>query len=119
MKRVLVADDSATMRHLLRLIVAKYLPCPVEEAADGLEALERVRSGGFDLVITDINMPRPDGLGLIDGIRRQLGSDVSIIVVTTKGGETDRAPGLALGADAYLTPLQGVAVGRTLAALLG
>ena len=111
MKEILVVDDSSTMRQLMRMVLAKHLACRITEAADGLAALEALRGKAFDLVVTDVNMPRLDGLGLITAIRRELGSAVPIIVVTTKGGEADRERGLELGANTYLTkPINGAAV---------
>lgn len=119
-KQILIADDSATMRQLLKMIITKHLTCDVTESPDGLAALEQFRAGAYDLVMTDINMPRLDGLGLIKSLRQEEGSSVPIIVLTTKGGEDDRDRGLALGANAYLTkPVNGTQVIKTVVGLLG
>lgn len=119
-KRILVVDDSATMRQLIKMIIAKHLVCDVLEAQDGVAALEKFREGSFDLVITDINMPRLDGLGLIQAVRGEMKSDVPMIVVTTKGGEDDRDRALALGANTYLTkPVNGAQVVKAVVGLLG
>jgi len=117
-KRILVVDDSSTMRQLLKMILAKHVACEIVEAADGQEALERLRAGGVDLVLSDVNMPRLDGLGFVRAVRQELGSDVPIIMVTTKGGEEDRDKALALGANTYLTkPVNGAQVVRAIASL--
>lgn len=117
---ILVVDDSSTMRQLMKMILTKHLICRVTEAPDGLAALEKLREGGFDLVVTDVNMPRMDGLGLIQAVRQELKSSVPMIVVTTKGGEEDRDKGMALGANAYLTkPINGTQVVKTVSSLLG
>jgi two-component system chemotaxis response regulator CheY len=117
---ILVVDDSSTMRQLMKMILTKHLVCRVTEAQDGLAALEKLREGGFDLVVTDVNMPRMDGLGLIQAVRQELKSSVPMIVVTTKGGEEDRDKGMALGANAYLTkPINGTQVVKTVSSLLG
>lgn len=118
-KRILVVDDSSTMRQLLRMILAKHLACEVTEAPDGLAALERLRAQPYDLVLTDINMPRLDGLGLVRSVREELKSGVPIVMVTTRGAEEDRDRGLALGADSYLTkPVDGGQVARVIGSLL-
>lgn len=119
MKEILVVDDSSTMRQLMRMVLTKHLPCRVTEAPDGAAALDLLRGRAFDLVVTDVNMPRLDGLGLITAIRAELSSGVPIIVVTTKGGEADRERGLELGANTYLTkPINGSAVAAAVAQAL-
>jgi DNA-binding response OmpR family regulator len=118
-KEILVVDDSSTMRQLMRMVLTKHLHCHVTEAPDGVAALEQLRGNAFDLVVTDVNMPRLDGLGLITAIRRELSSAVPIIVVTTKGSEGDRERGLELGANTYLTkPINGAAVAAAVAQVL-
>jgi two-component system chemotaxis response regulator CheY len=120
MKRILVVDDSVTMRQLIKMVLLKHLPCQIVEAQDGLDALAKLKDGAFDLVVTDVNMPRMDGLGLVRSVREVLKSTVPIIIVTTKGAEADRDMGLKLGANAYLTkPINGLQVSKTVSALLG
>src|SRR5690606_15476050 len=81
--RVLVADDSSTMRKIiLRSLSAVGVPTAVE-AADGEEAINAFKPGDFDLVLTDWNMPRKNGLEVIQEIRAQ-DKDVTIIMVTTE-----------------------------------
>lgn len=118
--RILVVDDSATVRQLIRMVLQKDPTLRLDEAKDGAEALEKVGAGSYDLVLTDVNMPRLDGLGLIGAIRTQLRSTVPIVVVTTRGAEADRDRGLALGADSYLTkPIDGTALLRVVEGTLG
>jgi two-component system sensor histidine kinase and response regulator WspE len=106
---ILVVDDSVIVRHLLAILLMKYIRCEITEARDGLEAMEYVLREPFDLVITDINMPRMHGLALIQRIREEIGLSPPIIIVTTKGGERDREQGLRLGANGYVTkPVRGV-----------
>lgn len=120
MKRILVVDDSVTMRQLMKMVLLKHVACQITEAQDGLDALAKLKEGPCDLVITDVNMPRLDGLGFIRMARQELKSTVPIIVVTTKGGEVDRDKGLELGANAYLTkPINGIQVVKTVNELLG
>ena len=120
MKRILVVDDSVTMRQLIKMVLLKHLPCQITEAQDGLDALGKLKEGTFDLIVTDVNMPRMDGLGLVRSVREVLKSTIPIIIVTTKGGEADRDLGLKLGANAYLTkPINGLQVSKTVSQLLG
>jgi two-component system chemotaxis response regulator CheY len=119
-KKILVVDDSVTMRQLMKMVLLKHLPCQIVEAQDGLDALAKLKEGGFDLIVTDVNMPRMDGLGFVRSAREVLKSTVPIIIVTTKGGEADRDLGLKLGANAYLTkPINGIAVIKTVNELIG
>ena len=118
-KQILVVDDSSTMRQLLRMILAKHVTCDVTEAPDGVAALERLQAQHYDLVLTDINMPRLDGLGLVQSLRQDLKSAIPIVMITTRGAEEDRDRGLALGADSYLTkPVNGTQVARVIGSLL-
>ena len=81
--RVLVADDSSTMRKIiLRSLQAVGVPSAIE-AADGAEALSLFKRGEFDLVLTDWNMPKKNGLEVIQEIRK-IDPDVKIIMVTTE-----------------------------------
>ena len=117
-KRVLVVDDSATMRQLVRMMVTKYTGCAVSEARDGQEAFEMLGEEPFDLVVTDINMPRMHGLALVEKVRKE-GLDIPIIIVTTMGSEKDRDLGIELGANAYVTkPVNGVKLGEAIQSLI-
>ncbi len=108
------------MRQLMKMLLQKHLPCQVTEAQDGLDALAKLKEVTFDLVVTDVNMPRMDGLGLVRTVREVLKMTVPIIIVTTKGGEADRDKGLQLGANAYLTkPVNGLQVSKTVNELVG
>lgn len=119
-KRILVVDDSVTMRQLMKMVLLKHLPCQITEAQDGLDALGKLKDGTFDLIVTDVNMPRMDGLGLVRTVREVLKLTVPIVIVTTKGGEADRDMGLKLGANAYLTkPINGLQVSKTVSEFLG
>jgi len=120
MKRILVVDDSGTMRQLIKMVLVKHMACQIVEAQDGLDALAKLKDGVFDLIVTDVNMPRLDGLGFVKAAREDLKSTVPIIIVTTKGAEADRDKGLQLGANAYLTkPINGAQVVKTVSELIG
>jgi two-component system sensor histidine kinase and response regulator WspE len=116
---ILVVDDSVIVRHLLSILLMKYIRCEITEARDGLEAMEWILKEPFDLVITDINMPRMHGLALIQRIREEIGPSPPIIIVTTRGGDRDREQGLRLGANGYVTkPVGGVKLMQVVTDLL-
>lgn len=118
-RKILIVDDSRTVRQLLKMVLARGLQCQVTEAEDGLEAVKALQADTFDLVITDINMPNMDGLSLVQKVRSDLGLKVPMIIITTMGKETDRDMGLELGADSYLTkPFNGPNVVKTAESLL-
>lgn len=102
-KRVLVVDDSLTVRELERkLLVARGYEVTV--AVDGMEGWNAARTGDFDLVITDVDMPRMDGIELV----RLMKADERlksrpVMIVSYKDREEDRRRGLDAGADYYLT----------------
>lgn len=98
--RVLVADDSPIIRDLLAELL-RDAGLEVETAVDGRDALERVDVRAPDLVVTDLEMPRVDGFGLVEGIRRR-GLQIPIIVVSTRGSVEDRRRASEAGANAYV-----------------
>jgi CheY-like chemotaxis protein len=100
--RVLVADDDPQMRRLVRAVLERE-GMLVTEAADGLDAVDLVAQKPFDLIILDMDMPRLDGLGVLE----ELGASVStaqipVIVLTARSDETE-SRALDLGAQDYLT----------------
>lgn len=98
---ILVVDDSVTTRALLRSILenAGYL---VTSVADGVHALAALEGGAFDLIVSDVQMPRMDGIALTEKVRGSTHSDLPIVLVTALHAEEDRARGLRAGADAYI-----------------
>ncbi|MEO6078304.1 MAG: hybrid sensor histidine kinase/response regulator [Steroidobacteraceae bacterium] len=102
-RRVLVVDDSLTVRELERKLLdqAGY---EVEIAVDGVDGWNAVRSGDFDLVVTDVDMPRMDGIELVRMIKKdpKLGK-LPVMIVSYKDRDEDRQRGLEAGADYYLT----------------
>lgn len=96
------------MRQLLVFALARIKGLKVIEADDGVDALRKLATTRFDLVITDINMPVLDGLKLVKKIRSdETHKDVPIMIVTTEGSAEDRQRALQLGANAYITkPIQ-------------
>ncbi len=118
--RILIVEDSPTMRQLLAFALKRLKDVDIVEAQDGMDGLRKVSSDHFDLALIDINMPVMDGLKLISLIR---GEDnlraMPIIVITTEGAKEDRERAIALGANEYLTkPIQANKVLRIAQSLL-
>jgi len=89
-KTVLTVDDSRTMRDMLLLALegAGYRVIQAEDGVQGLEVL--AASGGADVVITDINMPRLDGFGFIKGVRSNPAYDATPVLVLTTESDADK-----------------------------
>ncbi len=103
MKKILVAEDSQTMRALIISTLEAMDDFELVEAANGFEALRILPREKVDLVITDINMPDINGLELVSFVRNNpLYQETPLIIVSTEGSVRDRDKGLALGANAYL-----------------
>jgi CheY-like chemotaxis protein len=104
--RILVADDDPQMRRLIRSVLTRE-GFEVVEAEDGLQALELIESGRIGLVVLDFEMPRLDGLGVLEELRAQMRTaGLPVIMLTSHAGETEQKA-LDLGAQDYLTkPVQ-------------
>ena len=107
MTRVLIAEDSHSMRSFVRTVLESLsLPSgPVEifEATSGFDALRILPRGRWDLVISDINMPDINGLELLAFVRRSdAHRSIPFILISTQSSDKDRQRGLTLGASAYL-----------------
>jgi two-component system chemotaxis sensor kinase CheA len=99
---ILVVDDSITSRSLERSILEAH-GYRVRVAVDGLEALEMLRIEKADLIITDIQMPRMDGFGLVEALKADSAlNKIPVIIVSSLEQPEDQARGLLLGADAYV-----------------
>ncbi len=100
--RVLVADDNADMAAFLGRVLGPRWA--VEFAADGLQALESIKNNPPDVLISDVMMPRLDGLQLVRALREDPATRaLPIILVSARAGEEARVEGLSVGADDYLT----------------
>jgi len=102
-KRILVVDDSITVRELERqLLQARGFT--VDVAVDGMDGWNTFRGAHYDLVVTDVDMPRMDGIGLVSLIKGDpTRRDVPVVIVSYKDREEDRLRGLDAGANRYLT----------------
>jgi two-component system chemotaxis response regulator CheY len=104
----LVVEDSPTMRQLITFALKRIPGSKIVEANDGIDALKKLSSQKFDIILTDINMPIMDGLKLVSMVRNDpVQKAIPIIIITTEGADEDRKRGLALGANAYIAkPIQ-------------
>ncbi|MFI6265982.1 SpoIIE family protein phosphatase [Micromonospora sp. NPDC051006] len=100
--RILVADDNADLReHVTRLLSPSW---DVVTASDGAQALRLAGEGDFDLVLTDVMMPRLDGFGLVTALRADPRTRyVPIVLLSARAGSAEAVAGLSVGADDYLT----------------
>ncbi len=120
-KHILIVDDSKTVRNLVAFIMKKE-GFRVTMAEDGLDGLEKLYSASdIDLIISDVNMPRMDGLTFIKTLREQESyRDLPIIVLSTEGQNKDIDIGLAVGANVYMVkPAQPDKLVRNAKMLLG
>lgn len=102
-KRILIVDDSITVREVERQLLMRR-GYEVDVAVDGREGYSTLRAGRYDLMVTDVDMPRMTGIELIRAVRREAKfADLPIIIVSYKDRESDRVAGLEAGASAYLT----------------
>jgi two-component system, chemotaxis family, chemotaxis protein CheY len=110
--KVLVVEDSPTMRQLIIFALKRIRGLTIVEANDGVDGLKKLSSDKFDLIFTDINMPIMDGLKLVSLARNDPGyKTVPIVIITTEGASEDRERALAIGANDYITkPIQTVRI---------
>ena len=102
-KRILAVDDSLTVRELERKLLTSR-GYATDVAVDGMDGWNAVRSGNYDLVLTDVDMPRMDGIELATLIKRDPKlKSTPVMIISYKDHEADRLRGLEAGADYYLT----------------
>lgn len=120
-KHILIVDDSKTVRNLVAFILKKE-GFKVTSAEDGLDGVEKLYAAEHvDLIVTDVNMPRMDGLTFIKTLREQEAyRDTPIIVLSTEGQDKDIETGLTMGANLYMVkPAQPEKMVRNVKMLLG
>ena len=102
-KRILVVDDSITVRELERQLLESR-GYQVDVAVDGVDGWNAIRVGDYHLVISDVDMPRMDGITLVRSIKQDARlRSIPVVIVSYKDREEDRMRGLDAGADGYLT----------------
>lgn len=105
MPTILVVDDSAVDRRLVGGLLEKKLVCTIASAANGLEALARIKDAQPDLIVTDITMPVMDGLELVKAVRTHH-PNLPVILMTAHGSETLAVEALECGAASYVPKSQ-------------
>ena len=104
MAEILVVDDSKVMREMVIACLRPHSGLRFTQASSGLEAIERLSLGTYDLVVLDLNMPDIGGLEVVEFARAQDQlRKLPIIIVTTRGDDDSRAKALACGASRYMT----------------
>ena len=118
--KVLVVEDSPTMRQLIVFALKRIRGFEISEANDGVDGLKKLSAEKFDLILTDINMPIMDGLKLVSMVRNDPNyKETPIVVITTEGATEDRERALALGANEYITkPIQTMKILETVKKLM-
>lgn len=116
MKRILIVDDSASVRQVQAFVLSQA-GYQVVEAVDGQDALAHLAADRFHLVLTDLHMPRLDGVGLIQAIRADVAHRLTpVVMITTESQETKKREGRSAGATGWIvkpfTPDQLLAVVR-------
>lgn len=102
MDRILVAEDEPDIRHLIALTL-EYNGFEVVTVADGLEAVETAKHGGFDLILLDVRMPRTTGYEACRQLRQlDVTKKTPIIFLSAKGQESEVEAGLEAGANEYI-----------------
>jgi two-component system sensor histidine kinase and response regulator WspE len=102
-KRILVADDSITVREVERKMLTSR-GYEVDVAVDGMDAWNTIRANDYDLVVSDIDMPRMNGFELVSLIKNDPNlHNIPVIIVSYKDREEEKNKGLEVGADFYLT----------------
>ena len=103
MKKILIAEDSNTMRSLLVSTIDALEKYGIVEASSGFEALRLLPREHVDLIITDINMPDINGLELISYVKNNPNyQNIPLFIISTESSDKDLEKGLALGASEYL-----------------
>jgi two-component system chemotaxis response regulator CheY len=119
---VLVVDDSAAIRKILQRVLRQTGMAirTIHEAGDGQEALEVMNAHKVDLVLTDINMPKMDGLQFLASVKASAQwRQVPVVMITTEGGETKVSEAVKLGAAGYVRkPFTADQIKETLAGIL-
>ena len=103
LKKVLITEDSSLQAKMYKSVFKKYADCELVLAANGIEALDKLKNAGdFDLIVLDINMPLMNGLTFLNEMKKLGYKKIPTIVVTTDDHEDDVKAALAAGATAYI-----------------
>ena len=121
MRMILVVDDSPTMRRMIMASLRDLGDVGFDQAASGLEAIERLSLSPVDLVVLDLNMPDVHGLEVLRFVRsHERFASLPVVVLTTRGDDESKAAALREGATRYLTkPFTPSSFAPEIGALLG
>ncbi|OGT04364.1 MAG: two-component system response regulator [Gallionellales bacterium RBG_16_57_15] len=101
--KFLVVDDFSTMRRIIRNLLKELGFANVDEAEDGVVALQKLRGGGFDFVVSDWNMPNMDGLALLRNIRSDEAlKKIPVLMVTAEAQKENIVAAAQAGASGYV-----------------
>jgi CheY-like chemotaxis protein len=104
--RILVIDDSTLVRQILAMTcrqIPELIYATIDQAQDGIEALEKLNEHKYDLILADVRMPRLDGFEMVRRVRNDLGDKTTpIVLISTLAAEGDVRRGLEAGATAYV-----------------
>jgi two-component system, chemotaxis family, chemotaxis protein CheY len=101
--KFLVVDDFSTMRRIVRNLLKELGYTNVDEAEDGLVALQKLEAGGFDFVVTDWNMPNMDGLTLLQNIRKSNAlKHLPVLMITAEAKKENIIAAAQAGASGYI-----------------
>ncbi len=101
-KLIMTADDSASVRQMVAFTL-KQNGYEVVEAVDGQDALSKLSTKKVDMLLTDLNMPKMDGIGLIKGVRSgTLNKFIPIIMLTTESQDSKKSEGKSAGATGWI-----------------
>ncbi|MEQ1602724.1 MAG: chemotaxis protein CheY [Methylophilaceae bacterium] len=101
--KFLVVDDFSTMRRIVRNLLKELGYTNVDEAEDGVMALNKLKGGGFDFVVTDWNMPNMDGLALLQAIRAEAATaSLPVLMVTAEAKKENIIAAAQAGASGYV-----------------
>ena len=104
MKKILIVDDSPTIRRMVAASLQGLANAAFEEAGNGLEAIESLARNGADLMVLDLNMPNMHGLEVLAFVRSHPKyREIPVIVLTTKFDDDSRKAAMAAGAAQYMT----------------
>jgi two-component system, chemotaxis family, chemotaxis protein CheY len=101
--KFLVVDDFSTMRRIVRNLLKELGYVKVEEAEDGVMALQKLQGGGFDFVVTDWNMPNMTGIELLKKIRADAGlKSLPVLMITAEAKKENIIEAAQAGASGYI-----------------
>ena len=115
--KFLVVDDFSTMRRIVRNLLKELGYANAEEAEDGAVALQRIKAGGIDFVVTDWNMPNMDGLALLQAVRADPKfKDLPVLMITAEAKRENIIQAAQAGASGYIVkPFTAATLGEKLA----